>query len=148
MLVERSARLRAAQAENLPLEPAELVLGAAVPPEPDEEPVGVLGGGPVVAALAELPAGPVTGVVVANELADNLPFRIVERAAGGWNEIRVGRAGDGVRSPRSSFPADDGLAARADRLVDGPDFPSAPGFPCRPPSPIGSGPAAACSAGG
>ena len=41
VLVERSAGLRAAQAEHLPLEPAELVLGPAVPPEPDEEPVAV-----------------------------------------------------------------------------------------------------------
>ncbi len=90
VLVERSAGLRAAQAEYLPLEPAELVLGPSDPPEPDEEPVGVPGSGPMVTALADLPAGPATGVVIANELADNLPFRIVERTAGGWNEIRVG----------------------------------------------------------
>ena len=76
VLVERSAGLRAAQAEQLPLEPAELVLGPAVPPEPDEEPVVVPGSGPMVTALAELPAGPAIGVIFANELADNLPFRI------------------------------------------------------------------------
>src|SRR6059058_2948900 len=95
VLVERSAGLRAAQAEQLPLEPAELVLGPAVPPEPDEEPVVVPGSGPMVTALAELPAGPAIGVIFANELADNLPFRIVERATGGWNEIRVGLSPDG-----------------------------------------------------
>ncbi|HEV8627999.1 MAG TPA: SAM-dependent methyltransferase [Acidimicrobiia bacterium] len=92
VLVERSAALRAIQAENLSLEPAELVLGPAVPPEPDEEPVAVPGSGPMVTALEELPAGPAVGVVIANELADNLPFRIVERTARGWNEIRIAEA--------------------------------------------------------
>ena len=41
------------------------------------------------AALKELPAGPVTGVVVANELLDNLPPRIVRKAATGWLELYV-----------------------------------------------------------
>ncbi|HKN38331.1 MAG TPA: class I SAM-dependent methyltransferase [Acidimicrobiia bacterium] len=121
VLVERSARLRAAQAEHLPLEPAELVLGPAVPPEPGEEPVTVPGSGPVVTALEELPAGPAVGVIVANELADNLPIRIVERTPGGWNEIRVSEA-DG-RFAEIVMPADDGLAAVADRLAEGHDIP-------------------------
>lgn len=42
-----------------------------------------------VAALAELPDGPVTGVVLANELLDNLPFRLLERTADGWSEVWV-----------------------------------------------------------
>ena len=121
VLVERSAGLRVAQAEDLPLVPAELVLGPAVPPEPDEEPVAVPGSGPMVTALAELPAGPAIGVVIANELADNLPFRIVERTAGGWNEIRVAEAG--MSFAELALPADEGLAARADRLTDGVDLP-------------------------
>jgi SAM-dependent MidA family methyltransferase len=121
VLVERSAALRAAQAEHLPLEPAELVLGPALPPEPDEEPVGVPGSGPVLTALEELPAGPAIGVVIANELADNLPFRIVERTAGGWNEIRVAET-DGSFA-ELSLPAEDGLAATVDRLVEGHDIP-------------------------
>ena len=123
VLVERSAGLRTAQAEHLPLEPAELVLGPAVPPEPDEEPVGVPGSGPVVTALAELPAGPATGVVFANELADNLPFRIVERSAGGWNEIRVGQSPTAPAFAEVVLPADEGLAAAADRLVGDRDIP-------------------------
>ena len=32
---------------------------------------------------------PLDGVVLANELLDNLPFRIVERTADGWAEVRV-----------------------------------------------------------
>jgi SAM-dependent MidA family methyltransferase len=121
VLVERSAALRAAQAEYLPLEPAELALGPAVPPEPDEEPVVVPGSGPVVTALEELPAGPAIGVIVAIELADNLPFRIVERTAAGWNEIRVAEAGGSF--VEMCLPAEDGLAATVDRLVGGHDIP-------------------------
>ena len=120
VLVERSAGLRAVQAENLPLEPAELALGPAVPPEPDEEPVAVTGTGPMVTSLAELPAGPVTGVIIANELADNLPFRIVERTADGWNEIRVGVADEGFAE--LSLPAEDSLGALSDRIVQGHDI--------------------------
>ena len=44
-----------------------------------------------VARLREaLPDGADAGVVVANELLDNLPFDIVERRASGWHELRVG----------------------------------------------------------
>ena len=46
--------------------------------------------GPIATSLAEFPAVPTTGVVFANELLDNLPFRVVERAADGWLEVRVG----------------------------------------------------------
>jgi len=127
VLVERSARLRAAQAEHLPLEPAELVLGPAVPPEPDEEPVAVPGSGPVVTALGELPAGPAVGVVIANELADNLPFRIVERTTDGWNEVRVTAVADGFGG--MVLPAEDGLAASAERLAEGRDVPAGARIP-------------------
>ena len=125
VLVERSGGLRAVQAEHLPLEPAELVLGPAVPPEPDDEPVAIPGTGPMVTALEGLPAGPAIGAVVANELADNLPFRIIERTAHGWNEIRVAAE---ASSSDPSFcelvlPAEEGLAALADRFVEGHDIP-------------------------
>ena len=121
VLVERSARLRAAQGEHLSLEPAELALGPAVPPEPDEEPVAVPGSGPVVTALGELPAGPAVAVVIANELADNLPFRIVERTADGWNEVRVTAGADGFGP--LVLPAEEPLAAAAGRLAAGRDVP-------------------------
>lgn len=42
-----------------------------------------------VESRADLPDGPVTGVVVANELLDNLPFRLVERTTDGWGEVWV-----------------------------------------------------------
>ncbi|MEY2399500.1 MAG: hypothetical protein QOJ00_2674, partial [Actinomycetota bacterium] len=47
-----------------------------------------------------------TGVVLANELLDNLVFKVVERAYDGWRELRVVQAGDryaftmGERVPR------------------------------------------------
>lgn len=41
------------------------------------------GTGPLVCALPDLPAQPVSGVVLANELLDNVPFRLFER-------VRVG----------------------------------------------------------
>lgn len=37
----------------------------------------------------EMPDGPVRGVIVANELLDNLPVRILERTARGWEEVWV-----------------------------------------------------------
>jgi SAM-dependent MidA family methyltransferase len=123
VLVERSAVLRAAQSEYLSLEPAELVLGPAVPPEPDEEPVAIPASGPMVTALEALPAGPAVGVVFANELADNLPVRIVERTPDGWNEIRVGAAPRPASFAEVVLPADEGLAALADRLVERTEIP-------------------------
>jgi len=51
----------------------------------------------IVDARAELPEpgslGPV-GVVLANELLDNLAFKVVERAHDGWRELRVLATGD------------------------------------------------------
>ena len=48
---------------------------------------------PLVTSVAQvseaLPQGAPTGVVVANELLDNLPFDVVRRTAGGWEELRV-----------------------------------------------------------
>jgi SAM-dependent MidA family methyltransferase len=124
VLVERSAALRAAQSEHLSLEPAELALGPAVPPEPDEEPVAVPGSGPMVTSLGELPAGPAVGVIIANELADNLPFLVVARTARGWEEIRVAEAPGGRQEfAELALPADDALAALADRLAEGSEIP-------------------------
>jgi SAM-dependent MidA family methyltransferase len=118
VLVERSAALRAAQRELLAVEPVDRALGPAVRIEPDEAPRPVTGIGPLVTALPELPALEVPdGVVMANELLDNLPFRIVERAGDGWTEIRVGLDGGGlVEVP---VPAAADLARAADDVAAG-----------------------------
>jgi SAM-dependent MidA family methyltransferase len=118
VLAERSAALRDAQRDRLALEPAEIALGPAVAPEPDEAPEPVPGLGPLVTSLSGLPATQFVGVVVANELLDNLPFRIVERADGAWLEIRVGQGGTEV-----VIRAEAGLASEADALVAGVDVP-------------------------
>jgi len=90
VLVERSARWRERQAARLPLEPAGMVLGPMVVADSDLGPQPVSGIGPLFTALSELPVGPFEGVTVANELLDNLPFRLLERGAGGaWSEVRV-----------------------------------------------------------
>jgi SAM-dependent MidA family methyltransferase len=48
---------------------------------------------PTVQSAADLPAGPFRGAVVANELLDNLPFRLLV-FDGAWREAHVAVAGD------------------------------------------------------
>jgi SAM-dependent MidA family methyltransferase len=90
VMVERSAVLRAAQRDRLTVEPFEHAMGPARADREDGAPRPVAGTGPIVSALDELPALAVDGVILANELLDNLPFDLVERTAAGWTEIRVG----------------------------------------------------------
>jgi NADH dehydrogenase [ubiquinone] 1 alpha subcomplex assembly factor 7 len=116
VLVERSAWLRAAQRDLLTVEPFEDALGPVVRDE-DEASVPVTRMGPIVTALDDLPAVPLDGVVFANELLDNLPFRIVERRAGAWSEVRV--ALDGSELVESVVPATAELAAEADLVTAG-----------------------------
>jgi SAM-dependent MidA family methyltransferase len=54
---------------------------------------------------AALPEGPVIGVVLANELLDNLPFRLAVHD-GGWREamVEVGRRGDVAEVTRPAPP--------------------------------------------
>jgi SAM-dependent MidA family methyltransferase len=115
--VEGSAILRAAIEQALPVEPATNVFGGAVPgDDADEEAAVIAGSGPVVAVLDDLPLVPVSGVVLANELLDNLPFRLVARRQGRWEEIFVGCDDDGtlVEVP---VQASSDVAAEADRLA-------------------------------
>jgi SAM-dependent MidA family methyltransferase len=114
VLVERSPTLRAAQRELLTVEPFEDALGPVVRSD-DDAPLPVTGMGPIVTALDELPAVALDGVVLANELLDNLPFRIVERVDDGWNEVRVGLDGDEL--VETLLPAVDELAAEADLVA-------------------------------
>jgi NADH dehydrogenase [ubiquinone] 1 alpha subcomplex assembly factor 7 len=122
VLVERSAALRATQRDLLTLEPADEVFGPVVTRgsggDPDESPQPVAGMGPLVTSLAELPAVTVVGVVIANELLDNLPARIVERSADSWSEVRVALADD-VRLEEVVVTAPPDLAAVADELAAG-----------------------------
>jgi SAM-dependent MidA family methyltransferase len=71
--------------------------------------------GPLVCALGDLPAVPFTGVVLANELLDNVPFRLLERTAGGWSEVRVSAVDD--RLVELTVPLDHPTAHRLDQLA-------------------------------
>lgn len=73
-----------------------------------------------------LPAEPFVGVILANELLDNLPFGLAERAGGRWHEIHVdvvvdvAAAGDAFVEVLGPIPEVD--AAFVDQLVpDAPD---------------------------
>mgnify|MGYP006276282413 CR=1 FL=1 len=116
VLVERSAALRARQAEFLALAQPFEVLGPTVDDdEIDGERVAPVTG-PLVVALPDLPAQPIVGAVIANELLDNLAFRLLERASDRWYEVRV--AGDGDAGlVELLVPADAAVAVIADELV-------------------------------
>lgn len=93
--VERSARLRAEMEAHLPVEPPATALGLAAAGATegggvDDDHVVVAGTGPSVTVLDDLPATTVTGVVLANELLDNLALRLFERVEQGWAEVFVG----------------------------------------------------------
>lgn len=114
VLVERSPRLRAAQGEHLRLTPPALALPSAVADDA-RPPLG--GTGPRFTSLAELPAGRLTGVVVANELLDNLAFALLERRGGAWVEVRVG-LGRGDELVEVTVPAGETLARAVDAIPD------------------------------
>lgn len=121
LLVERSEPLRNRQPSVLAIEPAATVLGPVAPSDEDDgEGALVLpGGGPRVASLSELPAGPLTGVIFANELLDNLPFVLLERTSTGWSEVRVAESptSDGSRLIEVLTPASATDVELAERLV-------------------------------
>jgi SAM-dependent MidA family methyltransferase len=118
-MVERSAALLAVQRELLTVEPFEDALGPVVRDDEDS-PLPVTGMGPIVTSLDDLPAVAVDGVVIANELLDNLPFRVVERRDDAWWEVRVGVDGDELLE--QLVIASTELAAEADLVVaDPPD---------------------------
>ena len=56
-----------------------------------------------VAAVPDLPSGPIVGVVIANELLDNLPFRLLERSHDDWQEVHVQR--DEATAVEELYPA-------------------------------------------
>ncbi|MDZ7733860.1 MAG: SAM-dependent methyltransferase [Acidimicrobiia bacterium] len=97
VLVERSAVLRARQAELLDLT--------------DDD-------GPGVAVRDDLPPALPTGVVLANELLDNLPWRLLELVDGRWWEVRVGARTEGL--VEQAVPADPEHVELVHRLVPDP----------------------------
>jgi SAM-dependent MidA family methyltransferase len=120
VLVERSDVLREAQRELLVLEPPEDALGPTTTSEDDDDRETrrpVTGMGPIVTALAALPASPLSGVVIANELLDNLPFRVVERSGRAWSEVRIGF--DAGAFVEVLVPAAPDLAREANAVVAG-----------------------------
>lgn len=89
VLVERSDAQRELHRSGLPLEAA---IGAFPTAHGEEEPPDA--SGPIAVSLGELPREAVIGMVIANELLDNLPFALCHRAEGRWFEVLVGRDGD------------------------------------------------------
>ncbi len=129
--VELSPALRAATAGRLALEAPEQVLGPRAAPAPGEEdhpPDRRPGVGPLVTAVGELPAGTFTGVVLANELLDNLPFDVYARASRHWWEVRVGFSGGAFAEVVVPAAAD--VAAHLDALA--PDAPDGGRVPWQP----------------
>ncbi len=124
VMVERSAALRAAQRDLLAISPPDEAIGPYVRME--EEPIPVRGAGPVFTALDDLPARPFEGVVLANELLDNLPFGVAEWTGESWSEIRVGLAADTGPAPRFveiPVPAADSDALGLQALAAGLELP-------------------------
>jgi NADH dehydrogenase [ubiquinone] 1 alpha subcomplex assembly factor 7 len=128
LLVERSAALRDAQRELLRLEPLEDAIGPTAIVDGDLDAVPVAGAGPIVSSLGELPVLSLDGVVLANELLDNLPFRLVERADDGWREVRVSVDVD-ASFTEVLVPASDELGADADVVSNGVAIPQGTRLP-------------------
>jgi SAM-dependent MidA family methyltransferase len=108
VMVERSASQRAGHAEHLPGwvgERSGAALDALATTPLD-------GAGPRFASSAALPSS-VGGVIIANELLDNLPFDVVRRTPGGAEQLEVVRAGDGLElvSGPATVPVARGLVA-------------------------------------
>ena len=79
---------------------------------------------PLVASVAQvsdaLPEGASVGVIVANELLDNMPFDVVRRTADGWEELRV-TVEDGASGRFSlvAIPASPELVAGLPEVAEG-----------------------------
>ncbi|HEV2309062.1 MAG TPA: class I SAM-dependent methyltransferase [Acidimicrobiia bacterium] len=117
VLVERSPQLRAEAQNLLRLETPADALGPFTRQHEDEPVAPVPATGPVVTSLEELPDVALPGVIVANELLDNLPVRLVERASEGWLEVLVGADGPGFVEVLVDAPL--ALSAAADEVADG-----------------------------
>jgi SAM-dependent MidA family methyltransferase len=117
VLVELSAVLRDNQRERLELEPADEALGPFARQSSDEL-VPVSGFGPVFVSLEGLPALELTGVVLANEFLDNLPFGVAQSSRDGWLEVRIALAPSGEFT-EVLVPAEDDDARALDAITVG-----------------------------
>jgi SAM-dependent MidA family methyltransferase len=115
VLVERSEELRRRQRDHLAIGEPFDVLGPTGDVEDPWAPVPGRGIGPLLCSLEDLPAEPFDGVVIANELLDNVPFRLVERQLGGWHEVRVTRVGSELIE--LTVPCDPASAEQLDRVA-------------------------------
>lgn len=68
------------------------------------------------ATVPDLPTGPFEGVVLANELLDNVPWRLLEHRSDGWAEVWVTRGPDGDLA-EVLRPAGQAIASRAASLA-------------------------------
>ena len=107
VLVERSAALRVEHGRSLELTPPSFGLGPSRLDADGIERPSQVGVGPVVVSLGELPSLDRPVVVLANELLDNLAFRILQRGERRWQEVRVGIDGEEVRLTEVLVPAED-----------------------------------------
>ena len=98
IMVDRSEAMRALHSAHLSLTSADELLGrsATAGLDSEEDARIIPGQGPLVASMAALPAQRFRGVIVANELLDNLAFDLLERQADGWVEVRITNAADGT----------------------------------------------------
>lgn len=123
VLAERSPVLRSAQRDLIALEPADEALGPVVAgadrDEPDEHVAGV---GPIATSLDDLPSVAFTGLVLANELLDNLPVRIAKRTAEGWDEILIA-LDDDDHLVETAVQAQPAFAASADEVASDVEVP-------------------------
>jgi SAM-dependent MidA family methyltransferase len=69
-----------------------------------------------VQSSPDLPERPIVGVVLANELLDNVPWRLLERATHGWAEVLVDTGRDGALV-ETTGPVDGRTAERASMLA-------------------------------
>jgi NADH dehydrogenase [ubiquinone] 1 alpha subcomplex assembly factor 7 len=134
VLAERSPALRSAQRDRIALEPADEALGPVIAgadrDEPDEHVAGV---GPIATSLDDLPSVTFSGLVLANELLDNLPVRIAERSTDGWDEVLVA-LDDDEHLVETTVPAQPTFATFADEVAAGADVP----IGARLPVPVGA----------
>jgi hypothetical protein len=119
VLVEPDPVLRQAQGTRVSLEVPALVLGPVGPagPDPDDPPETDRGRGPLATSLEDLPAGMLTGVVIAVGWLSAQPVDLFEWHPDGWREVRLAAYDGALRE--LAVPASPGDIGRLEGLVTG-----------------------------